>query len=623
MFKSTITFWLLIFSFSLSIAQTPTPATPAPPKPKRKYIPVDWKHYNANPNYKPVTMKSGVTGNVSSLMMAMPASRAILPKDSVIKIADNIWVLCGNFYYPVVIETPKGLIVCPSGEHDGEGAFFRKIIRQKISKKPIIAILMDHAHYSKGSVGLLDGDKAMIVAHPQHNEVMRVSGELSNPNIEEMLPIMDAKARIHFSTDHPKTGPDAPIAGDGGTLELNQKRGWLPATKTLKDGETIVIGGVTIQAFHAMTDTEETLTFWLPKEKLIIDNVMWTMIPNLYTLRGDKYRSPENWMSAVKKIRDLQPEKLISVGGGGMPLNGKQTIQDACNALYNAMAFIYDQSIRMTNLGIQPDELRHYIKFPESLSGHPYVNEIYGEVNTFYQAFPVYNGGYFSGYAEDIHTLPRKVMAEKMIALAGGADKILEQYKQAIEKSEFIWAKELAKNLYYSDKTNPVYRKNLADVFRALGQRSPSLIVRNFYTAGALSLEGNPNFTLNSIQSKEWVEKDISRAINHLRTRLNPDLANGTEGVLVFKVGGKTSAGLHIRQAIAEFVPDPSKHYKAADATIETSADDFAAYFRGEKSAADFLKASKTTGDAAKFLGTFDEYKFRTLYSAEEKVKMN
>lgn len=69
MFKPIITICILVFSFGLSMAQTPTPTTTAPPKPKRKYIPVDWKHYNANPNFKPMTLKSGVTGNVSSMMV--------------------------------------------------------------------------------------------------------------------------------------------------------------------------------------------------------------------------------------------------------------------------------------------------------------------------------------------------------------------------------------------------------------------------------------------------------------------------------------------------------------------------------------------------------------------------
>lgn len=602
-----------ILSFSI-YAQNPTP--------KQKVLPVDWKHYNQNPTYKPTTLKHGAVGNPGALITVRPILRATLKKDTVIKVTDKIWVLGGNFYAPVIIETPNGLIVCPTGEHNGDGKNWRKVIREKISKKPIIAILYDHAHYSKGTVGMLDGDKAMIVGHPDHNRVMKTSGELSNPYIEELLPTMDAKARIHFGTDHPRTGMDAPLTGGSAILELNQERGWMPTTKTLNDGETITIDGLKIQGFHAITDTEETLTFFLPDEKIIIDNVMWPTIPNLYTLRGDRYRSPDNWMAAVKKIRDLQPEMEICVGGGSLPLKGKQNIQDVCNALYNSMAFIYDQSIRMTNRGIAPDEIRHYIKWPEALSGNPYVNEIYGEVNTFYQEFPVYNGGYFSGYAEDIHELPRKVMAEKMIAMAGGADKMMEMYKQAIANSEFIWAKDLAKYLYYTDKSNEKYRKALADAFRHLAQRTPSIIVQNFYTAGAMSLEGNHAFSLNSVQSTEWVKTDISRAINHLRTRLNPELANGTDAVLVFKIGNQQN-GLHIRHAIAEFLPNPSTHYKGTDATIEATADDFAAYFRGEMSAADFIKKSKTTGDAAKLMGMFDEYKHSDLYPKEEVLKMN
>lgn len=614
MHKIYILLLLVCMTFFLAKAQIP--------QQKKIPIPVDWRHYNNNPNFKPATMRHGAVGNAQAFALAAPISRAILPKDTILRISEKIWVLGGNFYTPVVIETPKGLIVCPTGEHNDEGRIWRKLIREKISKKPVIAVLYDHAHYPKGTTGLLDGDKAMIVGHPDHNRIMQTSGELSFPYIEELLPLMDAKARIHFATDHPAIGKDAPLAGGGGVLELNRERGWLPTTKTMKDGEIITIGGVKIQAFHAITDTEESLTFYLPDENLVIDNVMWTMIPNLYTLRGDRYRSPENWMAAVKKIRDLKPEKLISVGGGSLPMVGKQNIQDACNALYNAMAFIYDQAIRLSNQGIAPDELRHYIKWPIALSQHPIVNEIYGEVNTFYQAFPTYNGGYYSGYAEDIHSLPRKVMAEKMITLAGGNDKMMELYQKAIVDAELIWAKDLAKYLYYSDKSNVIYRKALGDVFRLLGQRTPSLIVRNFYMAAAMSLEGNENFTLSSIQSKEWVKADIPRAINHVRTRINPELANGTDAVLVFKINNKAS-GLHIRHAIAEFLPNPLAHYKVADATIETTADNFAAYFRGEIGIDDLIKKSKITGNATKLLGVFDEYKSKTFYPKEDIYKLD
>ena len=52
---------------SVFMAEAQNPASQ--PK-KQKYIPVDWKHYNANPNYKPTTLKTGVTGNVNSMMIS-------------------------------------------------------------------------------------------------------------------------------------------------------------------------------------------------------------------------------------------------------------------------------------------------------------------------------------------------------------------------------------------------------------------------------------------------------------------------------------------------------------------------------------------------------------------------
>ena len=589
--------------------------------PSTKYTPVDWRHYNHNPSFKPTTLPNGTVANIEALKVAGPVSRAVRPR-GVMPVMDKVWVITGWFYAPVIIETEEGLIVVSSGEHEGEGKIFRQLIRDNISTKPIIAVMMDHAHYSKGTMALLDGDKAMIVAHTDHNEIFRIAGELSNPSIPEMLPVLDAKAKIHFSTNHPKTGKDAPLAGSGGTLELGQERGWIPATKTLGHGETITIGGVKIQGFHATTDTEETLTFWLPEKELIIDNVMWAMIPNLYTLRGDKYRSPLLWMEAIRQIRDLKPKVLIDIGGGGLPLNGEQTIEEACNALYDIIAYIYDQSIRLTNMGVHPKELRHYIKIPTSLTGHPYVNEIYGEVNTFFEAFPTYNGGWFSGYAEDIHTLPKKVKADNYIALAGGTEKIMTAYRAAMEKGEYLWAKELATNLYYSDKGNASYRTVLADVFRKLGQYTPSIIVRNFYTAGALSLEGDEKFSLNSIQSESWVTDDISRAVNHLRTRINPSVADGTNGVLSFKIGD-VHIGLHIRNAVAEFLPNPTQHYQPIDATIEVSPKQFAAYFRGAINAESLIENGKITGDAAKLLKVFDKYQPTVLYPAEELLKMN
>jgi alkyl sulfatase BDS1-like metallo-beta-lactamase superfamily hydrolase len=150
-----------------------------------------------------------------------------------------------------------------------------------------------------------------------------------------------------------------------------------------------------------------------------------------------------------------------------------------------------------------------------------------------------------------------------------------------------------------------------------MGQISPGSIVRNFYTAGALSLEGNQEFSLGIVQPAAWVKHDLKRAVDALRTRLNPEQAKGQEGVLSFDIDGQLSA-LHIRNSVAEFVPEPAKHYRASDATIKVDSDTFTAYFRGELSASELLAKTSTTGNSAQLLGLFDAYQQQPMYPTAE-----
>ncbi|MEJ8853009.1 alkyl sulfatase dimerization domain-containing protein [Variovorax robiniae] len=571
-----------------------------------------WRWYNQNPDFKPMTLPNGTIINFSEWAKALPFVRIDASKAPHAQpVADKVWMIHGFFYGPVVIERPNGLIVVSTGENADDGKMFRDIIRRDVSTKPIIAMFYDHAHYAKGAETLLDGDKAMIIAHPDSDRTVQESGFLGNPTIPEMMPALDGRARIHFGTDMPSTGPDAKVGA--ASLELGKKSAWLPTTRTLADGETITVDGLEIQAFHCITDAEDSLTFWIPSMKLVIDNVLWPCLPNLYTLRGDRYRGPENWIAAIKKIRDLAPEIVLDVGGGAKALVGKDLIKDTTNAVIDASSFVYDQAIRLTNKGVRMQELRHHILLPAHLRDNPYVNELYGQCDTFPEAFAGQAHGWFSGHAEDLHALPRAVASGNLLQLAGGEDKVFEAYKAAVAKGEHLWAKDLAVMLTDVAPGNKTYRQALADTFRTLGRYSAGAITRNFYLAAARSLEGETTHTLGAVQDAEWVVADPARAVNHLRTRLDPDKAAGREGVLAFDVAGKRSA-LHIRNSVAEFVSQPDQHYRKADATLTTSADMFARYFRGELSAKAFVEAAGANDHAATLLSLFDEYRQLPMY---------
>ena len=52
----------------------------------------------------------------------------------------------------VVIETEEGLIIIDSGDSEEEGTKSKEAIREKISQKPIIAVIYTHSHYCMGQV---------------------------------------------------------------------------------------------------------------------------------------------------------------------------------------------------------------------------------------------------------------------------------------------------------------------------------------------------------------------------------------------------------------------------------------------------------------------------------------
>ncbi len=568
---------------------------------------VSYSQYNGTPNHPAVIqLPNGSVTNVTSVAK-LPSITRMSDKIHHEQVMENVWFIGGDAYAPVVIELDEGLIVFGSGEHAEDGTKYRKYIRENLSTKPIIAVMYDHNHYVLGTETMLDGDEAIIVAHPDLNKIVRArSGDgQANAFIDEMQPHMASRAKIHYGNHNPATGPDAPSTPL--KVTLGHESAWLPSTHELEHGESITIGGLEIFGYHHITDTKDTITFYIPEYEMVIDNVVWPA-SNMYTLRGDAYRDPSTWTNALKDIRDLEPEYVLTVGAGAKALVGKEVIRDTINALMDARNYTYDQAIRLTNMGVPADQLKHYMPLPKSITANPYVNNAYGSFETFPQAYPTQNHGYFSGNPEEIHNLPKPVHAEHMIKLAGGVEQTYIAWQQAMEKGEYLWAKDLSAALYYNAPANKVARQAHADSLRKLGQYSESFIVRNFYIAGALSLEGDPSITLSGTQNVSWVEDNVATAVDYLRTRVNPNKADGVTGKLIFDIGGN-KYGLEIRNSIAEFSTEPS--YTDAH-IIKASAKDFAQYYVGKLSADQLV-----SGDALKLLAVFDEFKAIPMYPME------
>ncbi|MGI9276168.1 MAG: alkyl sulfatase dimerization domain-containing protein [Endozoicomonas sp.] len=564
---------------------------------------VTWEHYNANPDAESViTMPNGAVGDIAAISKASEVMR-ITAEISHEQITDNVWLLNGPAYAPVIIELEDGLIVAPTGEHAGDGELFRSYIREHISSKPVIGVIYDHNHYVAGTETLLDGDDAVIVAHPNLNNIIRArSGDgQANAVIDEMQPHLASRAMIHYGNHNPASGKDAPMLPF--KVELGHESAWVPANKTVEDGESFTIGGLEFVAYHHETDTKDNITLYIPEYKMVLSNVVWP-VTNMYTMRGDAYRDPATWSDALRDIRDLEPEYVLEIGGGATTLVGKENIRDTVNSLLDARNFTFDQAIRLTNLGVSADQMKHYMALPETLVQHPYVNNVYGQFETFAEAFPVQNHGYFSGQPHQMHNLPSQEQAKHMIELAGGVEATYKAWQKAMDKGEYLWAKDLGTALYYNAPANTVARQALADTLRKLGQYSEGLIARNFYIAGARSLEGKTEPSLSGTQSANWVASNPSQAVYYMRTKISPSRATGINDTLNFEIDGERFS-LEIRNSVAELLSTPATNGEV----IKVSSEDFGRYYAGELKAKDIAE-----GKALELLNVFDEYEHIPMY---------
>ncbi len=567
---------------------------------------VDYTHYNGQPTEagKPVTLPNGIVANIEDVLTFNKVAKVSgeLRHEEVMP---GVYQMYGPFYAPIVMVRDEGLIVWNSGESASDGKAFRDYIRKNISTKPIIAVTYDHAHYKYGTKTLLDGDKAIIIGHEMTNELeaSKDDGAIASTPIPELINTLNARADNHFGVNISKEHNPADMSPTGVEVALKDTA-FVEVTHPLGDGDSITVAGLKIIGYHANTDAPDSVTYYIPEYDMVIDNVVWAM-QNSYTLRGDQYRSPTQWVGDLKLIRDLNPEYLLTSGAGIKPMTGKENIRSTIEVVMDSMQFGYDQAIRHTNNGVRPDQLKHVIKLPESLTNHPYVNNMYGQREHFYEATPTINAGWYSGYAEDMHNLPNDVKAENFIKLIG-EKRLYSEYQRAFKAQEYLWAKELAVIMYNNKPHNKQARTALADSFRELGRLSPGIIARNMYMSAAQSLEGNNAITMTSVQSAEWVEKNSTTVVDYLRTRIVPERAADTSAFLVLDIDGK-KAGLDIRNGIAEYVEDVDSHYRKPNEVLKLTAKQFGQYYTGQLKTAEVAPKNS-------MLHLFEEFTVRPMY---------
>ena len=349
----------------------------------------------------PVTLAEAPNGAIANKKILDGADKVAWLKPTIEQPAEGIWVLGGYGLAPIsIIDTDEGLIAFDTGDTKHDGEFLLAAIRT-FSDKPVKAIIYGHSHTAFGAGVLAEGNKdVMVIGHPDLNVVVEenLKGGGAPAYFPEIGPYLTARAAIQFNAFMLSEGPDAWTAP---LLLVPGEMAFLPVNTPVEDGQEMAVLGVRMQFLTKYGSDDKVHTMvWLPDRKIVFTTLLWSSPPQLYSVRGDIFRDPREWIAGLKLTRDLDAEVLISAAA--RPVVGKDNVRRTLQGYLDGASFVLDQSLRGILGGKGPDELRHLVRFPKYLDEVPNNLQNYGEISSYSPAIYYHAVGWYDNDAANL-----------------------------------------------------------------------------------------------------------------------------------------------------------------------------------------------------------------------------
>ncbi|RZT00231.1 alkyl sulfatase dimerization domain-containing protein [Aquimarina brevivitae] len=483
-----------------------------------------------------------------------------MPKTVYEPVKDKAFLMAGwQLTSTLIVVGDDGLIVVDPGESDEASKRiiedFRKVTGINL---PVKAIVYSHRHpdHSFGAAGMgvtqkqVTNGEVKIFAHYQFMDYLANDASVVGSILTERTAYGGAtylgqneKGLVH--------------AGLGPTFAGGKISFYRPTDEV--KGELITeVAGVKMILFEAYGDAEDEIDVYFPDLKHVhgSETVQGESFPNLYTLRGTKYRDLVKWYKGVDNLL-AYAKKSDSYSHSHMrSWVGNEFIVERIQNYRDAIQYTHDQSIYHMNQGATREELVALVSLPEHLKKDPWLQEFYGSVE--HVVRNVYNGylGWYSGDATELATPSFYRKAKLYVSAMGGRDNILKIAEEAIEAKDYGWAMEITTHLIRSNPKDTVARNVKARAMEAWGFDQSNIYYRNFALSGAKELDG----TLDKSGAFDFANPviiqqfSIGTILENLRVKINAPKATDANFKIGFNISDRNEQyGFHVRNGIAAF----------------------------------------------------------------------
>ena len=183
------------------------------------------------------------------------------------------------------------------------------------------------------------------------------------------------------------------------------------------------LGGRPVECRHGLGETDDHTWVWVPDARVIVGgDFIVSSMPNAGTpFRVQRYVL--EWAEALEEMAGMEPAAVVSGHG--------DVFTDAATEMLlttsRALRWLDGEVVRRINDGQWQEQIVAEVELPGDLAESPYLQPLYGCT-----AFAVRDllrryMGWYDGNPSMLFPSPRAEVAREVIALAGGADAVLER----------------------------------------------------------------------------------------------------------------------------------------------------------------------------------------------------
>lgn len=346
-----------------------------------------------------------------------------------------------------MILTAEGRVIVNTGM--GFEARTHKRLFDAVDSGPIRYILLTQGHVDHvGGVDYFRESGTEVVA--QRN--------LADQQAEDarLQPVRVSRSSFAFShiIDAAVRFLQRPPEGDRKSLQDRPQ-----ATITFEDRYAFELGGLRFELISTPGgETLDSMCVWLPQHRILFSGnclgPLFPHLPNLVTIRGDRYRDALRYVESVNRLLALAPDVLVT--GHFEPVRGAELIRCELTRLRDATQYMHDETVAGMNAGKDVHTLMREIRLPPELAVGQNYGKLAWNVRTIWE---YYMGWFHHQSTTELYHVPYRAVHPDLVELAGGPDPVAARAKEKLDGGAPLAAIHLTEVALAVD---PTHRRALA-----------------------------------------------------------------------------------------------------------------------------------------------------------------